>query len=62
MPPPGSAAAPGVPGSFCDGMFAGEGCEIGRKEAGFLQLAIEIEGLLVRFENLFLYGIVFRSA
>ena len=40
--------------------FGGEGRGIGRKEAGFLHLAIEIEGHLRRFEILFLYAIVFR--
>ena len=33
---------------------------IGRKEAGFLHLKIEIEGYLRWFEILFLYAIVFR--
>ena len=33
---------------------------IGRKEAGFLHLEIEIEGHLRRFKILFLYAIVFR--
>ncbi len=38
----------------------GEGRGIGRKEAGFLHLEIEIEVHLRLFENLFLYSIMFR--
>ena len=40
--------------SFRDGIVGGGGRGIGRKEAGFLHLVIEIEVHLRRFENLFL--------
>ena len=46
--------------SFRDGIVGGGGRGIGRKEAGFLHLVIEIEVHLRRFENLFLQAIVFR--
>ena len=46
--------------SFRDGFVGGEGRGIGRKEAGFLYLEIEVEVHLRRFEVLFLQAIVFR--
>lgn len=60
MPRPDPAATPSFPGSFYDGILAGDGCGIGRKEAVFLHLEIEIEGHLRRLEALVLQAIVFR--
>ena len=60
MPRPAPVWAGSLRNSFRDGIFDGEGRGIGRKEAGFLHLEIEIEVHLRLFEGLFLQAIVFR--
>ena len=60
MPRPAPVAARSFRTSFRDGIVGGEGRGIGRKEAGFLHLEIEIEVHLRLFEDLFLQAIVFR--